>query len=868
MNVSSVVVLIASLVALGALARPLATRLRLPVSILWAAGGAALGFACHYSLQNPGGLLPVELATAIVDLPIGSSLFLYVFLPTLIFQSALEVDLHRVREDLLPILLLALVAVVVATFGVALFLWPIAGMSLLACLLLASLVATTDPVAVIAIFRDVGAPERLTRLVEGESLFNDAAAISLALIFSAAIIAPGSVGLTGAIKDLVLLPIGGVLLGLGAAWLFIQLLKLIGEDRVTTASLSLALPYLSFWVAERVVGVSGVVAVATAGVALASLAPGRVTGVLWRHLSDTWQQLASWSSILIFVLTSLLLPRLLSDLRPFDFVLLLVVFAAALLTRALVLFGMLPLLTRFGLSSPISIPYRVVVLWGGLRGSMTLALALAVLENPAIPRPIATFVVTLATGFTLMTLLVQGTTLRPLIQRLGLDRLNDIDRSVRDLALDVAGERVRRFADDMADRFGHAPADQLIPARPSDTAGIPPPGSTAGELPQTARTAIALVALTAHEREMILEHFADGTVAPPIARRLAADARRRLDLARSGGMDGYRSANAAEIDFAPVDRIAFALQRRFGYSRPLSRRLAIRFEMLIEASLVVGSLSHVAERELQPVLGSATIAEASEVLAERLGLLEREIAAVRLQYPAYVTELERGFVVRAAQAVELVEIERLRRSGVISSEVERDVLAGRTARGNARFRRPTLDLGLDTATLIERSDLFAELSARERQDLAPLMRPFFAEPGMRIIRRGEIGDAAYFISSGAVEIDTGASLVRLGRGDIFGEMALLFDQRRQADVSAIAYCALLRLSAADFQRFLALHPALKKRIEAIALQRRDENAAGSVPPEQSGTVVAGTRRPGSVEGFGEVENPEAHFLAAAEPVER
>ncbi|MDX1732405.1 MAG: cation:proton antiporter, partial [Aurantimonas coralicida] len=294
MNLPNIVVLIATLVAFGALARPLATRLRLPVSILLALGGASLGFASLYSLDHPGTLLPVDLAALITDLPVGSSLFLYVLLPTLIFQSALVVDMQRVREDLLPIVLLALVAVLAATFGVALALWPIAGMPLLACLLLASLVATTDPVAVIAIFRDVGAPDRLTRLVEGESLFNDALAISLFLIFSAAIIAPGSVTVTGAALNLLLLPIGGGLFGYLMARLYLQLLRLIGDDQVTAVSLSLALPYLSFWLAEHVLQVSGIIAVATAGVALASLSPARVTRELWRHLDDTWQQLASW----------------------------------------------------------------------------------------------------------------------------------------------------------------------------------------------------------------------------------------------------------------------------------------------------------------------------------------------------------------------------------------------------------------------------------------------------------------------------------------------------------------------------------------------------------------------------------------------
>ncbi len=827
MNLPNIVVLTATLVAFGALARPLATRLRLPVSILLALGGASLGFASLYSLDHPGTLLPVDLAALITDLPVGSSLFLYVLLPTLIFQSALVVDMQRVREDLLPIVLLALVAVLAATFGVALALWPIAGMPLLACLLLASLVATTDPVAVIAIFRDVGAPDRLTRLVEGESLFNDALAISLFLIFSAAIIAPGSVTVTGAALNLLLLPIGGGLFGYLMARLYLQLLRLIGDDQVTAVSLSLALPYLSFWIAEHVLQVSGIIAVATAGVALASLSPARVTRELWRHLDDTWQQLASWAAILVFVLTSLLVPKMMTDLSPFDFLLMLVIFAATLATRALVLFGLMPLLSQYGLSSRVSRPYRLVVLWGGLRGSMTLTLALAVSENDAVPRPVAAFVVTLATGYTLMTLFVQGTTLRPLIRGLGLDRLSGIDRAIRDLALSVTSARVARFAGEMAERFGgtdaagHAEGVHMAVA-----AAEPAATSPSDTLSLDGRTAIALVSLTAREREMVLDHFANGMLAPRIARRLTSDTRRRLEMARHGGVEGYRAANAEETRFLWSDRVAFVVQRRLGRSRMLSKRLALRFEKLVEISLVLGRLRAFATSELQPVLGEETIAAVMAVLDERQARIDREIDAVRLQYPAYVAELERCFVLRAARAIEIAEIRRMRQSGVISKEIERDVYRSVARRPDLTTLSPPLDLGLDTRRLIDRTEIFAALGDRERDDLARLMTPFLAAPGMRIVSRGEVGDAAYFISSGAVEVDTGTHIVRLGRGDIFGEMALILDMRRQADVTAIAYSTMLRLARTDFARFVSLHPKLRARIEAIARSRHADNAKG------------------------------------------
>ena len=106
-------------------------------------------------------------------------MFLYVLLPTLLFQVALGLNLRRMAEDWVPILVMAVVAVVVATFAIGFALQPFTTLPLVACLLLGAIVATTDPSAVVSIFRNIAAPQRLTRIVEGESLLNDAAAIAL-----------------------------------------------------------------------------------------------------------------------------------------------------------------------------------------------------------------------------------------------------------------------------------------------------------------------------------------------------------------------------------------------------------------------------------------------------------------------------------------------------------------------------------------------------------------------------------------------------------------------------------------------------------------------------------------------------------------
>jgi CPA1 family monovalent cation:H+ antiporter len=832
MTVTGVVVLTASLVTIGAFAQPVANGTRLPVSIVYAITGLLLGLLGAYAAGHQGFGLPAGATDTLVSLPVSSELFLHALLPILLFQGALSVDVHRMRDDLVAILLLALIAVLVAVFGIGLALWPVSGFPLGVCLLLASVVATTDPIAVISIFRSVGAPERLTRLVEGESLFNDAAAVALFVAFTSLIVTPGAVSAFDFATDLVLLPSGGALFGYLVAVLVLHLPRQVRDDRIAFASLSIALPFLTFWAAEALLHVSGILAVVTAGVALATLAPGRVPPAAWRYTQDIWELLASTATVLIFLLTALLVPRLMTGWTIADVGLFLLIFVAALAARAVILFGLFPLLAGVCVMPNVPRAYRLVALWGGLRGSMTLVLALDVTENDAIPQPVRVFVATLATAFTLATLFVQGTTLRPLIQWLRLDRLTGVDLALRDLAAAATRLRSQDRARAMIEHFRtHAGTEAPAPA-PAEPEQGP---DTAGPLSHAERLATGLAAVTAREREIVLERFDNGIVDPRIARRLLTISRRRLDLSRLTGAEGYMQANASETAFVPADRMAVWLQRRLGEGRPLARRLALRFETLIETSLVVGELVPFVHDDLRRVLGSGVADEIRDLIRARNAGLDREIAALRLQYPAYAADLERTVVIRAARAEEAEDIGRMHRTGVISAEVQRALRQDLRRRTADLAAVPSLDLSLDPRALIDACPLFDALSAAEKIDLAPRLRSFFAVPGDRIIERGKRGTEAFFISSGAVEVDTGSAVRRLGRGDIFGEMALLFDVRRQADVRVIGYSALLRLSADDFEDFLARHPALREEILAIGRRRLAENTAHEAQPGAAST---------------------------------
>jgi len=132
--------------------------------------------------------------------------------------------------------------------------------------------------------------------------------------------------------------------------------------------------------------------------------------------------------------------------------------------------------------------------------------------------------------------------------------------------------------------------------------------------------------------------------------------------------------------------------------------------------------------------------------------------------------------------------------------------------------------GLRTSDLVNKLTMFEGLGGAEREELLTLFRPRAALPGERIIRKGDRADAAFFISSGSVEVDVeGGAPIQLGAGEFFGEMALLSGMRRSADVTAIDYSQLLVLNQREFRRFLAKYPTLRARIDEVAAQRAEMN---------------------------------------------
>ncbi len=828
----TLILLSAALTAAGLL-QVLANRVSLPHSVLLAALGVGLGLLTASADGIGGWPIVGVLADEVGQIDLGSDPMLYVFLPLLLFQAGLTIDARRLFDDIAPVLMLAVVAVVVCTAAVGIAVWLASPLGLVTCLILGAIVSTTDPAAVVGVFRDVGAPRRLTILVEGESLYNDAAAIALFAVLLGLLSAGGASAGIGTVVTFLVQFVGGLAFGYACAWATGSLVGLMRGLPLAEVTLSVALAYVTFVVAEHVLAVSGVTAVATAALVPGATARVRVSNRPWQQMLNVWEQINYWATALIFILAAMLVPTLIADVTWETVGLVALVAVAALAARAVVLFGLMPVLTVSGLSQPVTRSNKLVILWGGLRGAITLVLALAVTELPSLRADEARMIGALAAGFVLVTLAINAPTLRVVIRLLRLDKLSPVEARLRDraVAMSMAG---------VVDKLATAGRDLHLEPQLSRQVidGYRDRIDAGGEADLEVLTAdeqirVALVIATNREEERYLHHFGTKGVSRRTAVTLLAKAGRLRDGARVGGSEAYLVAARDSLQFRLAFRVVHGLQRVIGWQRPLAERLADRFESLTITRMVLVELCRFADATLSGLVGRSTASAVEALLRQRLESAVQALDALRLQYPDYHDGLQTHFLRRAALRMEEAGYRTLFEEAAISGEIYGDLMQRVRRDWDTTADRPALDLGLDTLQLVRRLPFLDGLPEEEIRGFADLLRPRLAVPGEMLVALGERADSVFFVSSGAVEVmHPRHGSILLGSGDFFGELALLSLRRRSADVRAIAYCRLLVLQGRDFRRFARTHPRLRAHIRSVAEARLEANGQGDAAAER------------------------------------
>jgi len=341
-------------------------------------------------------------------------LIFFVFLPPLLFQGAFHMDLDSLLKQFWPIVCFAVPGVVVSTLVVGGVVGWLGGISsMMVAILFGALISPTDPVSVLALFKQVGAPEDLKTLIEGESLFNDATGVVLFTILLKAVLGGQQFGFGQAVYEFVKVSFGGLVMGAVLGWIVFKIMRHL-EDHLLENALCLVLAYGSFWLAE-VLHFSGVIATVIAGLMI---------GNYGRRLSmseKTTKTVETFFESIDFVINSMLFILIGLELRevPADimWMTVFVAIAAMMIGRAAVSYSFYWLLNQVGTKRPKR--WKHILFWGGLRGSIPIALMLQLPSEGVLEtwRPVL-----LVAGFgcVFFSLVVQGITIGPLMRRLGI----------------------------------------------------------------------------------------------------------------------------------------------------------------------------------------------------------------------------------------------------------------------------------------------------------------------------------------------------------------------------------------------------------------------------------------------------------------
>jgi CPA1 family monovalent cation:H+ antiporter len=692
--VTEILLLGAALITVTSAVQAVSVRFSLPQTFVVSFVGMLFG-ALFIGMRTwlPG--RTVMFIDPIITWPLPAETCLTLFLPPLLFQASLRVEIRDMLADCVPILILAVPGVFIATGTTALAASWISSIPLKDSLLLGAIVATTDASAVLAIFRNVTAPGRLVRLVEGESLLNDAAAISIVTVLATASQAPHTTvhALADVARIFALSFLGGALFGFLSGRALVWALAYLGGEGKAELTLTLAAPYPLYVIGNGYFHVSGIVTVVMAGLVISGLGRTRLSPRNWSHLQLLWEQAAGIAGILVFLLATVRVPALLQFARTSDLLALVAIVAAALLARIAVLFGFFPFMARLRLSDSVSPAYRLAIAWGGLRGAVTIVLALGVAGDASLPDSTRRSVTVLATAFVLFTLIVNGTTIKPLIRRLGLDRLSNQDKALQSQVVDIANAEVVQFIQVSAERCEidadvvRTVVDRYRLTFPMDTLM---PGSDK-RMSCRDRLAAGLLALARKERDLI-PRYGSGVIGTTNLDRMIANAAAMTEAVRRDGRTGYRRA-AAKILHAPWNyRLALWVHRYLGISAPFAHALETRFELLICRRAVLDQLQRYNEDRLNELLGRRLSNVLGRTLLTRIERTQREINDMRERFGRYTRKLEKRMLLLAALNAGRESIEGAYQDLAISKEIYNSLdrnfnRAWRTAVAHPSFSR-------------------------------------------------------------------------------------------------------------------------------------------------------------------------------------
>ncbi len=821
MPASEIIFVLVVLLGIAMLVTGLCRNLPVPFTVILVLIGMLLGNlsqAFHFMESLQGFSLSPEI-------------MLFIFLPALIFESGFALDARQMIADLPPILILAIPAMLMSTFFVGLGIWWALDIKLIVALVFGALISATDPVAVVALFKELGAPNRLNVLVEGESLLNDATAIVAFSILLGIAVEGGGIGWSDAdniFLEFIRVFIGGALFGAFLGFVACELLYRMqsGIEVILTSSVIIA--YASFVIAEHSFHVSGVMAVVGSAIALRRFGVTRFRQDTTHSISEIWEVIALCCNSLLFLLVGLSVSTgaLFNQLGPICIAIMLVLCA-----RALSIYSLVPLAVKWFRLPHISLGERHIMWWGGLKGGLAIAVVLSIPSD--LPERQFLFEVTL--GVVLFTLLVSAPSIRPLMHFLGMSEVSKGEHLEYRNSLLGAEESSAKYLSRLA-------ASKVVPK------GAVEP--LAEKIHQTFASGVDEDEKDVHrddeyfaeirayrvERESLKMLYEKGLISQYVYLDMNNGLNRVQETLRLGEARSGTETTAGETSlFQRLENSLLGkIREKHWLSKLLSRYQELRMVQRVQRNLAhILSCDEVIEMlERQEDLLEEVREKVISVYSERKKYYRRQLKQTRAYYPEFYLQYVERLTTRSMINSGWNRVKSEFHHGDIGAKgfnlIEQKVktVLAEVDKAPLMF---TESVGTITE-LLEDIELFSDLKERDYEYLETHADLVTYLAGDTIIGRFETGEDFYVLVDGTATVWIRDAMNRdhcmavFERGDFMGESTLLARQRRQshqrsATVKAETPCTLIRIAPDPMSTILWRNPKILKTIREINEER-------------------------------------------------
>lgn len=822
-SISDSVMVLLVFLLLAALSMPFMKKLRFPHSVFLVILGVSIGIAANWLQEHSTIHWLSVMSRSMADFQLSSEAILIIFLPTLIFEASYNINSRELIKDLPSILILAIPALLISITTVGLLIHFITGLDLWVALLFGTLISATDPVAVIAIFRELGAPKRLTILCEGESLFNDATAIVIFTILLGLITsaehASVAHSLIMGLGQFLFVFVGGVLVGLMFGYVFSNIIGMIKTNAPVEIILTTMLAYLSFIVAHHYFHVSGVMSTVAAGVLLGSYGRTKISLPVHEFMEHFWETMAFAANAIIFICIGLLLPKYAST--PLDVYLpvLVVAIIAINIGRLFSIFSLLPFMSSFGFVENISKKFMTVLWWGGgLRGAIAIALALSLIGTKLSEAHQQTILLA-SIGVVMFTLMVNALSVRKVIAWLGMNRLTKDELYSQKLGLLQSKTLARQKVKSMSENARYYPdiysglVDEYMEQEKELHTQLAYIAEMSSEEKYDVLTREALLI----EKNAYFEAFASGYLSEISLRDLQDEVDNELDRLKVQqplfeNRQQFERRNWVKRVIAPLERVL---------PRYTTNTLAMRYEKAQATLDAIGKVeAFLVEKEdnYKELCNACKKLKANYMKLDKAA--EEEISEIILNFPEYVEKVVEIVLRTFSLTTERKFLSKMHKLGQLPDIAYNELKEQIEDRLTELNKRPIDKITLEPVQLLKHVSFFGMLDDAQLEEIS---RHFTTKPFLKdqmLIKEGERGQEMLIIIRGVVKVFRGEAdkpkiLATLKSGDILGEMALISKKPRNASATALSHGSAIVLARDHFQDFLNGNPDVKEKIYKI-----------------------------------------------------